>query len=133
MKKLLVLGLLAGLLLTGCNRGEIDDDLQVDYTVSALFDEDEREAAVRALKAEFVDSFEDCTLHAVRYAGDKLSKAHGDYYGHDTAMKFYIDYSTGFHASPVLNPNSEYPDWQILMYQDEAGRWQIDYAGCGYG
>lgn len=133
MKKLLALGMLSVWLLSGYTSGRLAEDLKVETASSSLFSEEEQKEAIDALKKIFIKDFDDCVLKSIAYAGDEFSKEQAAYYDHETAMKLYIDFQTGSFSSPALNENSEYPEYQILMYLDENGGWSIDYAGCGYG
>lgn len=117
------------LLLTACK-----SSIQYEYGNSDVFEHDDRRAAMAVIEAVFHENiWADCTLKSITYTDDEASKEKGDYYGHEEAMAFLIDFISGDHEGSSLNPNSEYQDYQMLVYRNVQGNWSIDWSGCGYG
>lgn len=117
-------------MIAGCTRKHMEPSIELGS--SSVFTQAELQEATDALINEFLDEWEDCVLTSIVYNGDESSQRKADYYEHEKGVEFLIDFETGSFASPSLNPNSKYVDYQFFMVKEE-GKWVVDYAACGYG
>ena len=69
MKRKVLIAVLTvlALLLAGCGGKK---DVTVDYGSSALYTQEDMDAAIKLIRAEF-DTWKGCELHSIRYAGDE--------------------------------------------------------------
>ena len=57
-------------LLAACGGNSTDSELTTDYGTSDLYTQEDMDAAIEQIRAEF-DTWEGCELHSIRYAGDE--------------------------------------------------------------
>jgi ABC-type phosphate transport system substrate-binding protein len=146
MKKTLLITLLCTLALTLCacggNTEETDADPsasggQINVTVqnedSALYTEEDIDAAAETVIEYFGQNFDGCTLTKLGYPGDDEAafRDWADQYGADEAIvltsEFDVD-ETGGDGS--LEANSTYTDWQWVLVRTAGGDWE--HATHGY-
>ncbi len=135
-RKVLIAALtVLALLLAGCGGKK---DVTVDYGSSALYTQEDMDAAIKLIRAEF-DTWKGCELHSIRYAGDEcltednlewlreLGKANGL----DAAYTQRIEFLTDYHSpktseqAGAWNVDYEYTDWQWWMARTEGGQWEL--------
>ena len=148
MKKLFAPALLCALVLALCACGgtpeEPADDAaptgggRINVTVlnedSAIYSEEDIDAAVETVIDYFGENFTGCTLTKLGYAGDEVNRREADFldqYGGDELIvlssSFDVDASGG---DGSLNPDSTYDGWNWILVRDTGGDWR--HADHGY-
>ena len=121
---------------------EIFPGVEIDYGSSALYTEEEMNAAIEEIRREF-DSWEGCELHSVAYAGDEYCNEENIAWmneleaANDAEETFTqcILFESSFH-SPVDGggawyADQEYTGWQWWLARPEAGAWKLMTWGFG--
>ena len=78
MKKVLLLLLCAAMLLTLAACGSVKN-VQTEEVASERYSQKDIEAAIGAIKKEFVRNWNGCTLTEISYAGDDVSENHREW------------------------------------------------------
>lgn len=147
MKKVFALGLLCALALTICACGETPEASDPAQTAaateaavtivpaeSALYSQEDIDAAVDTAMEYFEENFKGCTLVKIGYAGDDVNQRESGFleqYGGDELIvlssAFDVDSSGG---DGSLNPNTTYTGWNWILVRDAGGQWR--HADHGY-
>ncbi len=144
MKKILILVVLAALLLSACQGGNINS-ASVKNVPSALYTEAEISDAVSVVLSEFAHSWKGCTLREIGYAGDEKTAAETEYY----LQKNYADFSKSWGkfdqlivltstfdvdesgADGSLASNSTQTNYNWILIRSSGGKWR--HVDHGYG
>ncbi len=117
-------------------------EVKIDYGNSKIFSRAEMDFCIDIIKYELKRS--GCTLHSVRYAGDKfdshknrtylnsLAKSRGFKKKFRKCMVFYSDYRSPPDDGKISawNYDSEYTDWQWWFgFYKEDGEWKLLTSG----
>ena len=116
-------------LLTACG-GDVSQVEVLDWAPSAMYSDEEIEAAIQAVKAYFAREFRGCTLLQIGYAGDDASQAEQGEDGEAIVLtsSFWVG-SEGGDGS--LEPGYTYSGWKWILVRNGAGGWK--HKGHGYG
>ncbi len=115
-----------------------DPEVTVDYGTSALYTQEELDAAIVQVKCKFA-SWAGCELHSLRYGGDAANdpanlewlnslEGGGKY---TQAMAFLMDFHSPKEAYGAWEADEEYRDYQWWLARKEDGGW--DVVTWGYG
>ena len=121
------------------NFQRIDAPVGVNFGTSQLFLEEDLNAAMNLIREELA-TWEGVELHAIRYAGDENSTEENLKWlnEHEFASgKKYTEcalFKTDFHSPAeggelVLDPDTEYEDYQWWLARVDGGNWEIVDAG----
>ena len=127
MKKVLLLLLCAAMLLTLAACGSVKN-VQTEEVASERYSQKDIEAAIGAIKKEFVRNWNGCTLTEISYAGDDVSENHrkwAERNGADEVIVLTSSFDVAEQgASPSLNPGSTYTRWMWILVRSDGGAWQ---------
>ena len=132
MKKVLLLLLCAAMLLTLAACGSVKN-VHTEEVASERYSQKDIEAAIGAIKKEFVRNWNGCTLTEISYAGDDVSENHREWAernGADEVIVLTSSFDVAEQgASPSLNPGSTYTRWMWILVRSEGGAWQhVDHG-----
>ena len=132
MKKVLLLLLCAAMLLTLAACGSVKN-VQTEEVASERYSQKDIEAAIGAIKKEFVRNWTGCTLTEIAYAGDDVSETHREWAernGADEVIVLTSSFDVAEQgASPSLTPGSTYTRWMWILVRSEGGTWQhVDHG-----
>ncbi len=119
--------------LTAHRSVEAGDVSQVEILLvpSLLYSQDEIDAAIETVKADFADDWHGCKLTQIRYAGDETAKEETAERGVETIVLLSSFDTLRLPDDSALNGNSTYVDWNWILIRGSDGRWvHIDH---GYG
>ena len=132
MKKVLLLLLCAAMLLTLAACGSVKN-VQTEEVASERYSQKDIEAAIGAIKKEFVRNWNGCTLTEISYAGDDVSENHrkwAERNGADEVIVLTSSFDVAEQgASPSLNPVQSYRRWMWILVRSEGGAWEhVDHG-----
>ena len=138
MKKVVLIAaafMLTVLIFTGC--GNVAN-AKIDIGKSEAYTEDERNKVANEIKDIFFKNYDECTLHTIKYSGDKMSEYELDYcrelIGKD--YKECIAFETEFRSpdryrdDQAWNLNEEY-SYHWYFARENGGEWEYITAGQG--
>ena len=108
-------------------------NVQTEEVASERYSQKDIEAAIGAIKKEFVRNWNGCTLTEISYAGDDVSENHrkwAERNGADEVIVLTSSFDVAEQgASPSLNPGSTYTRWMWILVRSEGGTWQhVDHG-----
>ncbi len=115
---------------------EYPTEVFVDMGESEIYTEDDLNAAVEAIKAQF-EEFEGCELFSIRYAGDEanteennkwmneLAPGKGKEGNYTQVAEFLSDFHSPVEAAGAWEADTDYSDWQWWLARSEGGDWDI--------
>ena len=132
MKKVLLLLLCAAMLLTLVACGSVKN-VQTEEVASERYSQKDIEAAIGAIKKEFVRNWNGFTLTEISYAGDDVSENHrkwAERNGADEVIVLTSSFDVAEQgASPSLNPGSTYTRWMWILVRSDGGAWEhVDHG-----
>ena len=134
MKKLICILCLFSLLLSACGGGNAS---QVHTIVgeSAIFTQQEIEAAMETAMDHFRKEFDGCTMTEISYDETRSRAAAMEWarqYGADEGIVLYSSFDVdGSGGDGSLNPNSTYSNWQWVLTRNRGGNWVLRTWGYG--
>ena len=134
MKRKVLIAVLTvlALLLAGCGGKK---DVTVDYGSSALYTQEDMDAAIKLIRAEF-DTWKGCELHSIRYAGDECFTEENlrwmdEHVDDGPGFAQCIEFLSDFHSpkssaqAGAFNVDYEYTDWSWWLARTEGGEWVL--------
>ena len=133
MKKLLIILICAGMILSLCSCGGNVKNVKETDAESEIYTADEIKSAIEVIEREFDIGWSGCTLTEIYYAGDQTSKDYQDWADRNDAdetivllSSFDVDESGG---DGSLNPNSTYDNWMWILVRTNGGEWKhVDHG-----
>ena len=110
----------------------LDDPVRIDYGNSALFSDEEMDAAIALIREEF-DGWTGCELHSVRYGGDECSSKRNldwmnslqDQRVYTQCICFLSDFHSPVEAAGAWESDEEYTDWEWWLARIDKGEWEL--------
>ena len=104
----------------------------IDLGGSKLYSGEELQDAMLAVKCQFA-AWEDCELHAIRYAGDDANNEKNltwlnsltEGANYTQAVELLMDFHTAPEAKGSWEPDHDYKDYQWWLARAEDGDWEI--------
>ena len=133
-----MLMLLIVLLLVSCASKNESATVVIDYGSSDIYSKTDMDKAIKLIQEEF-NTWDDCELHTLRYAGDNCNSADNIAWMNDLSeaqnlgltVSQCIEFVSDFH-SPVNPKNdtaweadAEYTDWQWYLAREDGGPWHL--------
>lgn len=133
MKKFILIFMSMVMVLTACGRGNIDQVKIAEWEPSAIYTDEEIEAAFQTVKDYFYENFSGCTLIELYYPGDSSQDEFQELAKEHNADKAIIIYSTfdvdSSGGDGSLNPNSTYEGWSWSLILNKDGEWEhVDHG-----
>lgn len=134
MKKIIAMLLAMALVfvLGACGGGNVKN-AKTHEVPSELYTQQEINAAIEQIKAEFAHNWKGCTLTEIYYAGDKASTDHQEWAQRHNADETLVLLSSfdvaPFGADITLNPGDTYPNWNWILVRNKGGAWRhVDHG-----
>ncbi|MBR3557071.1 MAG: hypothetical protein IKN89_14285 [Oscillospiraceae bacterium] len=105
-------------------------DLTVDYGSSQLYTQAELDEAIALIRSQFA-CFGGCELQSLTYAGDEANNEENLSWMNEMGNGNYTqvcEFLSSFHSPEnhiVLNPDSDYTDYQWWLARTETGSWEL--------
>ena len=104
----------------------------IDLGESSVYTEEDRQEAVKAIRKEF-DTWEECTLNGIRYAGDECNSEKNIQWmnelkegqNYTQCIEFLSDFHTSKDAKGAWEPDKDYKDYQWYLARSENGDWEL--------
>ena len=105
---------------------------EIDYGTSSIYKEEDMDAAIKLIREEF-DTWEECELHSIRYAGDECNSKENlewlnsmdDGQEFTECIEFLSDFHTSKEATGAWEADSEYTDWNWWLARTDGGDWKL--------
>ena len=137
MKKIVsvIIALISAFQLMGCG-SKTASEVTIDYGHSELYSQEEMDAAIQLIKAEF-SKWDGCELHKIAYSSDEECNADNISWmnqleeANDTKETFTqcIMLTSEFHSPKkgggAWNPDQEYTGWQWWLARADGGQWKL--------
>ena len=122
----------SGMTLEEYLEGQEAPEVKIDLGGSKLYSEEELQDAMLAVKCQFA-AWEDCELHAIRYAGDDANNEKNltwlnsltEGANYTQAVELLMDFHTAPEAKGSWEPDHDYKDYQWWLARAEDGDWEI--------
>nr|WP_326184791.1 hypothetical protein [uncultured Oscillibacter sp.] len=136
MKRVLYLMALVFFTLALAGRGgEKISGSDIEIGPSDDYTEAEITAAMDIVQEHFENTFEGCTLTALRYDEDEVGDMEAEWaeqYDADQAIVLLSDFETDQRGGDgSLNPNDTYANWQWILVRTDGGEWSLKTMGYG--
>lgn len=111
-------------------------ETSIDYGNSIKYSLDEMEEAVEIIQRK-VESWDGCTLNAIRYSSDEennaknlkwlteIALAYDKSGAYVDCIMFTADFTTSKNPTSGFNSNFEYEDYQFWLAREENGNWVL--------
>lgn len=108
------------------------NNVQILEWESAIYSDDNIEAAFQTVKKEFTWHYVGCTLTELYYSGDDYADRFNEVAerrNYDEAMIILSTIETGSSGENGFSPNSTYPCWEFILVRNAGGDWKVVDAG----
>lgn len=134
MKKFILIFMSMVMVLTACGRGNIDHVKIAEWEPSAIYTDEEIEAALQAVKDYFYENFSDCTLTELSYPGDSSQDECQELAAENNVDKaiiidatFDVDSDCDWQKTG-LTPDFTY-SWSWVLILNKDGEWEhVDHG-----
>ena len=111
-------------------------DVDIDYSISSLYSEDEMDAAIKLIEQEF-DGWEGCEMHSIKYAGDgdmtaenmewvnSIAEINGFNSDYTECISFLVTFHSPVDGGGAWIPNTEYTDMKWWLARKNGGSWKL--------
>lgn len=141
MRKMMpvMLCLIMLLVFVGCQKDDSSADMSkvdIDYGTSSIYSQEDREAAVEAIKKEF-NQFGGCELHSLSYMSDEecntadniawmndLEKANENKEVFTQCIAFHSSFRSPKNGGDAWDPDTEYT-WTWWLARSEGSDWKL--------
>ncbi len=118
----------AALILVNMLGGKISG-VEIVPQASAIYSEQDIDAAIRTVRVYFKLSFFDCTLTEIGYIGDEHQEEFAElaeHYGSDEVIILTSSFDVGkLGGDGSFNANSTYSGWTWELKRDLGGKWRL--------